>query len=114
MVLLSVLLMFHVRRWLGRRFASEAGDGLGLMDGAVFALLGLLMAFTFSGAASRFEERRMLIVEEANAIGTARLRLDLLNPDTRSRLLPLIDSYVESRIKTLSGATGIESAIRQH
>ena len=50
----------------------------GAVVGAVFALLGLLMAFTFSGAYSRFDVRRQLIVQEANAIGTAYLRLDLL------------------------------------
>ncbi len=50
----------------------------GAIIGAVFALLGLLIAFTFSGAYSRFDARRQLIVQEANAIGTAYLRLDLL------------------------------------
>jgi hypothetical protein len=58
--------------------AESAAAGTGVVEGAVFALLGLLIAFTFSGAASRFDERRKLIVEEANAIGTAYLRLDLL------------------------------------
>ena len=52
-------------------------SGAGIVEGAVFALLGLLLAFTFAGAASRFDDRRKLIVEESNAIGTAYLRLDL-------------------------------------
>ncbi len=52
----------------------------------MFALLGLLVAFTFSGAASRFEDRRHLISEEANAIGTAYLRLDLLPSDAQPPL----------------------------
>jgi hypothetical protein len=47
------------------------------VEGAVFGLLGLLIAFTFSGAASRFDDRRALIVEEANDIGTAWLRVAL-------------------------------------
>jgi len=42
------------------------------------ALLGLLLAFTFSGASSRFDARRHLIIEETNAIGTAYLRLGML------------------------------------
>ncbi len=68
---------------LGRRIAlrrlavGEKGADYGVIEGAMFALLGLLIAFTFSGAAERFERRRALIVEEANAIGTAYLRLDL-------------------------------------
>ena len=52
--------------------------GLGAIEGAVFGLMGLLIAFTFSGAASRFEARRQLILQETNAIGTAYLSLYLL------------------------------------
>jgi hypothetical protein len=55
--------------------ASETA--FGVISG-IFALLGLLLAFTFSGAASRFDARRGLIIEETKAIGTAWLRLDLL------------------------------------
>ena len=55
---------------------GDAGKGLGAVEGAVYGLLGLLIAFTFSGAAARFEARRHLLVEEANAIGTAYLRLE--------------------------------------
>ena len=54
-----------------------AHTGTGPVEGAVFALFGLLVAFSFSGAAERFDVRRQLIVEEANAIGTAYLRIDL-------------------------------------
>src|SRR3954468_21330242 len=60
-----------------RRSRESEGErsNLGPVEGAVFALFGLLMAFTFSGAASRFNEKRMLIAEEANTIETAYLRL---------------------------------------
>jgi hypothetical protein len=57
--------------------------GGGSADAATFALLGLLIAFTFSGAAARFQDRRDLIVEEASAIGRAYLRLDLLPSDVQ-------------------------------
>ena len=43
-------------------------EGLGVVDGAVFGLMGLLLAFAFSGAATRFDERRMLVVKEAKVI----------------------------------------------
>jgi hypothetical protein len=59
-----------VRRRLARD-PEELDDGTGAVDGMVFALFGLLVAFTFSGAASRFDDRRALIVTEANDIGTA-------------------------------------------
>lgn len=42
-----------------------------MVEGAVFALGGILIAFTFLGAASRFDMRRQLVLEEANAGGTA-------------------------------------------
>lgn len=113
-IFLSVVLMFQLGRFLGRGSADEAADGLGLMDGAIFALVGLLMAFTFSGAASRFDERRMLIVEEANAIGTARLRLDLLQPEARVEAQALFDRYVESRLQTYAHKDDVVAAARQH
>ena len=80
-LLLDMLLLLEVGRRIGRRRRAKdaAGAwGLGAVEGAVFGLLALLMAFTFSGAAARFDTRRQLIVEETNVIGTAYLRLDPL------------------------------------
>ncbi len=68
------------------RYGEKATAGLGAIEGAIFALLGLLIAFSFSGAMSRFDARRPLIVDESNAIGTAWLRLDLLPPDAQPAL----------------------------
>jgi hypothetical protein len=79
---LGILFLLEIGRRAGlRRLARDsegARTGLAVVEGAVFGLMGLLLAFTFSGAASRFDARRQLIVEEANAIGIAYLRLDLL------------------------------------
>ncbi len=79
---LGMLLLLEVgRRIGGRRMAKDPAGalaGIGAVEGAVFGLLGLLIAFTFSGAGTRFDTRRQLVVEETNAIGTAYLRLDLL------------------------------------
>ena len=85
-----------------RAGATELG-GLGVIDGAVFALLGLLIAFSFSGAADRFERRRQLIVQEANAIGTAYLRLDLLPPATQPALRENFRRYVDTRLAIYKG-----------
>ncbi len=86
----------------GRRRISRDPDrafaGQGAVEGAVFALMGLLMAFTFSGAASRFDSRRDLIVQEANAVGTAYLRLDLLPPATQPALRDLFRRYLDARL----------------
>lgn len=63
-------------------------------------MLGLLLAFSFSGAASRFEDRRHLITQEANAIGTAYLRLDLLPQDAQPGMRDLFRRYVVARLET--------------
>ncbi len=101
---LGMLLLLDVGRRIGARRRAQdpegAGAGIGAVDGAVFALLGLLIAFTFSGAAARFDARRALIVEEANNIGTAYLRLDLLPGEAQPALRDLFRRYVDSRLET--------------
>lgn len=97
-----VYVLIEIGRQTGNRQAIKdeegARIGLGAVEGALFGLMGLLMAFTFSGAASRFDTRRQLILQEANAIGTAWLRLDLLKPATREPLRQLFRDYLEARI----------------
>jgi hypothetical protein len=70
LVLLHVtsLLYFSLRR---AKATEGAVAGSGVIEGAVFALFGLLVAFHFSEAAAQFDTRRQLSVEETNAIGTA-------------------------------------------
>jgi hypothetical protein len=74
------------------------GEGTTAVEGSLYALLGLLVAFTFSGADERFSARRAQIVEEANAVGTAYLRLDLLPKATRPRLRELFRAYLDARL----------------
>jgi hypothetical protein len=92
--------------------AAEAGTGP--LDAAVYALFGLLLAFIFSGAAGRFDERRDLIAHETNAIGTAYLRLDLLPEANQARLRPLFREYVESRLETYRAMRDPEAAWAEH
>jgi hypothetical protein len=68
------------------------------IETAVFGLMGLLIAFIFAGAAVRFDNRRMLIAQEANAIGTAYLRLDLLPPESQRELREDFRSYLLGRL----------------
>ncbi len=98
----ALLLVIELGRRIGTR--AMAGDpvgtqaGAGVVDAAVFGLLGLLVAFTFSGAATRFEARRQLVVEEANAIGTAYLRLDVLPAAAQPALRARFREYLDSRL----------------
>jgi hypothetical protein len=89
---------WKVRHSHKKRDEPDADSGLGAIDGAVFGLMGLLIAFTFTGAAARFETRRDLIVQETNAMGTAWLRLDLLPSDAQSIVRAEMRDYVDSRI----------------
>ena len=104
LILFFIMLVFlEIGRWIGRRRVagdSEGGRvGLGAVEGAVFGLMGLLLAFTFSGAATRFEARRQLIVAEANAIETAYLRTDLLPPGPRAVLQDTFRRYLDARLE---------------
>ena len=71
---------------------------IGTVDAAVFGLLGLILAFTFGGASDRLVLRRAQIVQEANAIGTAYLRIDVLAQPDQPAIRDLFRSYLESRI----------------
>ena len=96
----GMLLLSEIGRRIGAaRFKRDPGAGKegSAAEAAVFALLGLLIAFTFSGAASRFHDRRLMIAEESNAIGTAYLRVDLLAPDAQPRVRELFRKYVDLR-----------------
>jgi hypothetical protein len=114
---LGMLLLLETGRRLGvRRLASDpegARAGTGTVEGAVFALLGLLVAFTFSGAASRFDQRRDLIVEETNDIGTAYLRLDLLPASAQPALRDLFRRYVDSRLEVYRKLPDLEAAMAE-
>ena len=97
---LGTLAMLQIGRYLGRRLVERGGEstGTGAVEGAIFALLGLIIAFTFSGAASRFDNRRELVAQEANTIGTAWLRIDLLPAAVQPPVRDLFRRYLDSRL----------------
>ena len=96
--LLSIIIEigFRAGRWLSGR-VGERGLNKHPMEAAVTtALLGLMafmLGFTFSMAAKRFTERRALMLEEYNQVGTLMLRADLLPDDERAVAKPLIGEY---------------------
>lgn len=103
-----MLVFFEFGRRIGKRRLSRDPEGLakgiGAAEGAVFGLLGLILAFTFSGAATRFEERRHLITQEANAIGTAYLRIDLLPADAQPEIRAMFRDYLDLRTSIYSNS----------
>jgi hypothetical protein len=98
-----IVLAQEIGRRVGLRRRARRGDedsplGLEAIDTAVFGLMGLMIAFTFYGAANRFDKRREYVVLEANDIGTVWLRLDLLPPAAQPKLRGLVRRYVDARI----------------
>ena len=99
----SSLILLNYGRHLGLRYLQRQKEtanmaGLTTVEGAVFALIGLLLAFTISGALQRFDERRQLVVQEANAASTAHDRLGLFEGDVGRNLQTKLKDYVEARI----------------
>jgi hypothetical protein len=82
-----------------RRRRGEPLDQLANIQGATLGLLALLLGFSFALAAGRFSDRVQLIVQEANAIGTAWLRCDVLPTEQETQVRELLRRYVAERIK---------------
>ena len=91
---------YRLGQRLTRIGASDAP--LGTMQSALLALLGLLLAFTFGMANDRFETRKELVLNEANNIGTASLRMDMLREPWRSRSREIMLAYLRDRVEFYS------------
>ena len=91
----------HAREVARLKAAGEAekSEGQeGYIVSAVLGLLALLLGFTFSLAVDRYETRRHLVLDEANAIGTTYLRAQLLPEPHRTRMTDLLTRYTDNRI----------------
>ena len=103
---ISSLILLNYGRRLGLKYLEEKGAdsmaGLPAVEGAVFALIGLLVAFTVSGALQRYDERRLLVLQEANAASTAYDRLGLLQEHVAHDLRTKLRDYVAARIELYS------------
>ncbi|HEV7473629.1 MAG TPA: hypothetical protein VGN90_06260 [Pyrinomonadaceae bacterium] len=103
-VVVIVLLLLTIE--VGYRVGDKVPPGLTdsakspvlAISGAIFGLLALLVGFTFSMSLSRFEQRRQLVLEEANAIGTTYLRARLLPEPEATAVAGLLRSYVDDRL----------------
>jgi len=96
---LGMLFCLEVGFRIGNRRIENIPDGSGVIEAAVFGLLGLLLAFSFAGGEARLDARRHLIVAEANAIGTAYLRLDLLPGTYQPEMRGLFREYLDARLR---------------
>jgi hypothetical protein len=99
LIFVAVEAGFRVGRWRQRRAEHEKETPVGAIVAAILGLPAFLIAFTFGMAASRFEARRGLVLDEANAIGTTYLRSALVPEPHRSEIRTLLRDYVEVRLR---------------
>lgn len=114
-LLVGMLICFEVGRRIGKARLLHHPEGLakggGAVEAGVYGLLGLLVALTFSGGASRFEARRHLVTEEANAISTAYYRINLLPAAAQPGMRQLFREYLDTRLETYRKLPDIGAAM---
>lgn len=103
-VLLLVILAanevgYRLGRWRRAKADIGARAQTAAIQAAMLGLLALLLGFTFTMALQRFDARSQAVIEEANAIGTAYLRTQLLPEPYRQPARELIAEYVQLRIE---------------
>lgn len=92
---------YRIGRWRHAHNPDEKEQPVGAMVASILGLVALVLGFTFSLAASRFDARRMAVLEESNAIGTTYLRAQLLPEAERTEVSRLLREYVAVRIQAV-------------
>ncbi|MEM1370233.1 MAG: hypothetical protein AAGG02_19975 [Cyanobacteria bacterium P01_H01_bin.15] len=107
-----ILIAITVGYRLGLRKIKVKKEGqkpsLGSAVGAMLALFGFMLAFTFSTTYSLFSQRKQLLLDDANAIGTAVLRTDFLPEPSRTEARKLFKEYVDIRIDAVQHPDKLE------
>src|SRR6516164_1870019 len=99
-VLISVECGYRLGKYRRSRHEQEKETPVGTMVGATLGLLAFILAFTFGLAAARFDARRQVLLDEANAIGTTYLRAGML-PERREEIRTLLRTYVNTRLEAV-------------
>ncbi|HDS0923320.1 TPA: hypothetical protein QDZ10_001794 [Stenotrophomonas maltophilia] len=97
----------HTRRNAQKPASSnaDAGEGDSFSTNTVMGLLALLIGFTFSLALGRYDDRRTLVLQEANALGTTWLRTDLLDTADAERVRAVLRRYIDARVDFANAKT---------
>ena len=103
---------FRLGRWWQDREPGEQEGPTGVLVGSILALLAFLLAVTMGMAADRFDTRRAIVLDEANAIGTTYLRAGYLPEPASSEIRELLREYVPVRIR-LTGSADLAGDITQ-
>lgn len=109
--LASVECGYRIGRYRRDRHKGEKEAPVGTMVGAALGLLAFILAFTFGMAAERFETKRQVVLDEANAIGTTYLRAEML-PERGEQIRGLLRDYVDTRLEAVRSGK-IAEGLRQ-
>ncbi len=96
--ILMVIVGKRVRGKFLKADEQESKGGVNSLLGALFGLWGFLLAFTFSHEATRFENVRAMMVEEANVIRNVILRIETLPDSLQGDFQEDLNKYLQSRI----------------
>jgi hypothetical protein len=99
LVLLSAEAGWRLGDYSRHRPSHETNAPVGAVVGSMLGLLAFLLAFTFGMAATRYDTRKNLVLQEANAIGTAYLRADMLPEPQRGEIRNLLREYAALRVR---------------
>jgi hypothetical protein len=102
-LLVSIELGFRLGLRQQETWANAPSGGGNLVLTAMFALLGLTLAFTYNAGASRYDNRKQVVIIEANALGTVFLRANLVDEPGRTELKRATLDYARSRVSRDSG-----------
>lgn len=108
LVLLSIEGGFRLGLYRRKRAEQEKDAPVGAMVGSTLGLLAFMLAFTFGMAASRFDVRKSLVLEEANAIGTTYLRAAML-PEGGDAVRGLLRDYVDQRLGAVKAGNAVNA-----
>ena len=111
LALLSVELGYRLASYRQQRNQLEKESPLGSMVGSTLGLLAFMLAFTFGLAGSRFEDRRQILLSEANAIGTTYLRAAMLPEPMRTESRNLLREYVDVRLEGVQQPGKLDQAL---
>ncbi len=102
-LMVLLVLASQVGYWVGAKPAftlSDVGKShLSTIFGGILGLLALLLGFTFAMSLSRYDHRKQLVTQEANALGTAYLRSQLLPEPEKKEIADLLRKYVDVRLE---------------
>jgi hypothetical protein len=103
---------YRIGKWRHKQTSVEKEPPVGAMVGSILGLLAFMLAFTFSMAASRFDARRLAVLDEANAIGTTYLRARLLPEPHRTEVSKFLKEYVDVRIQGVKDGKFAEAIVQ--